>query len=46
MIEEIEAKIQETIDADEDEQQVVRKAQASQGAKAPTKKKCNNFIHF
>jgi hypothetical protein len=46
LIEEIEAKIQETIDADEDEQQVVRKAHASQGAKAPTKNKCNNFIRI
>lgn len=41
MIEEIEAKIQETIDADEDEQQVVRKAQASQVTKAPAKNKRN-----
>lgn len=44
LTEEIEAKIKETIDADDDEQQVVRKAQASQGAKAPTKSKCNNKI--
>lgn len=41
MIDEIEAKIQETIETNEDEQQVVRKAQASQATKSSTKSKGN-----
>ncbi|XP_046630867.1 condensin complex subunit 1-like isoform X2 [Daphnia pulicaria] len=38
LIDEIEAKIKETVDADQDEQQVVRKAQASQVTKAQAPK--------
>lgn len=43
MIEEIEAKIQETVDTATDEQQVIRKAQASQAVKASSKGKRNGF---
>lgn len=39
LIEEIEAKIQETVDTATDEQQVIRKAQASQAVKASSKGK-------
>ena len=44
MIEEIEAKIQETIEADDDEQQVIRKAQTSQATKTPAKSKRNYWF--
>lgn len=39
MIEEIEAKLAETLEADEDEQHVVRKAQAAVASKTPSKAK-------